>query len=98
MPPLGRSVRTRALAASMLLCVSISPAAAQQAPKSVAEYIRAHVFNARADEVAALFGAAAVPELIAMLDSDDPYWLPAAGLLVVLGDERAVAALIEFVP
>jgi hypothetical protein len=98
MPPLGRSVPTRALAASVLLCVSISPGIAQQAPKSVAEYIGAHVFDARADEVSALFGSAAVPELIAMLDSDDPYWLPATGLLVGLGDERAVDALIAFVP
>jgi len=98
MPPFGPPVSARALAASVLLCVALSPIGAQQAQQSVADYIRAHVFNARSDEVAALAGSAAVPQLIAMLNSDEPYWLPAAGLLVALGDERAVDALIAFVP
>jgi hypothetical protein len=98
MPPLGQPVPARALAVAALLCVTLTSADAQQAHQSVADYVRGHVFDARPGDVAALAGSAAVPELSAMLDSDEPYWLPAAGLLVALGDERAVDALIAFVP
>jgi len=86
----------RALCASVVLCTA-SLAFAQQSPPSLGEYVRDHWWGIRRDEAASLFDATAVPGLVAMLDSETPYCTGVVGMLVAVGDERAVDALIALV-
>jgi HEAT repeat protein len=92
-----RSASTSRLAAAAW-CLGVSSATvAQQAAPDVGDYVRDRPYGARSEEVAALYDSDAVPELIALLGSEEPYWGTVAGMLVVVGDERAVDALIAFV-
>jgi hypothetical protein len=98
MPPTGRRAAPWTLTSRALLWLAISsPAVAQQASPNLDDYVRAHAFGARNDEVAALFDSSSVPNLVLMLDSDAPYWSTVVTMLGVIGDERAVDALIAFV-
>src|SRR5262245_33373322 len=90
-----RTVR-RALCAAVTLCAA-SLACAQLSPPNLGEYVRDHWWGIPEKEVASLFDATAVPGLVAILDSETPYCTGAVAMLIVLGDERAVDALIAFV-
>ena len=94
MSPIRQRVSKSWLAAACGL--AIAPATvAQQAAPNVHDYIREHPFGVWNE--AAPFDSAAVPDLIGMLRSEEPYWGTVVGMLAALGDERAVEALIAFV-
>src|SRR5262245_20873819 len=80
----------------ILACVGVSSTVLGQQP-SLHDYVRDHWWGGWRAEVVASYGAVAVPELLAMLRSEEPYWGAVVGMLVALGDERAVDALIAFV-
>ncbi|HZF29392.1 MAG TPA: hypothetical protein VE907_09760 [Gammaproteobacteria bacterium] len=86
----------RISASVVLFAISLS-AVAQQATPGLGEYLRDHWWGLSRDEVVSLFDAEAVPDLVAMLHSETPYCGAVVGMLVIVGDERAVDALIAFV-
>jgi hypothetical protein len=91
-----RSVYPIGLAAGVFCFAFPTATVVQQAP-TLRDQIRDHPFGAPNGEVAALLNSEAVPELVAMLRSEEPYWGTVVDMLVVVGDERAVDALIGFV-
>lgn len=96
MSPIRRRVAKSRLAAVAACCLGMTPATvAQQAATNVRDFVREHPFGVWGDTPQ--FDSAAVPDLIAMLRSEEPYWGTVVGMLAVLGDERAVEALIAFV-
>ena len=72
-------------------------AAAQQPPPDLDAYLRDHWWGVRREDVVALFDESDVPRLEKMLVSETEYCGAVVAMLVILGDERAVDALIAFV-
>jgi hypothetical protein len=74
------------------------PLIAQQST-SVGDAIRSGSGLGSYQEISQRYDVTAVPELIHMINttSDMPYWEKAVGVLGVVGDDRAVDALIELV-
>lgn len=85
--------------ALLALGLTLPLAAPAQAQLSVGEFVRGPRHPYSYQELSTLYDVSAVPELIEMLGSPDeaPQWDRIAGLLGVVGDDRAVNALIEFI-
>lgn len=96
-----RLIRRPVAAPILLACVALFATSlasvAQQAPHNLDDYLREHWWGVRKDDVAALFDASDVPRLEELLASGTPYCGAVVSMLVILGDERAVDALIAFV-
>ncbi|HET8695870.1 MAG TPA: hypothetical protein VFO94_00200, partial [Gammaproteobacteria bacterium] len=88
-----RAVTPRVWALVALCAASLASAQ----PPPVADYVKEHWWGIRRDEAVKLFDASAVPALDAMLQSESPYCTGVVGMLVAIGDERAVDVLIAFV-
>ncbi len=88
------------MALAMALAIGTN-VCAQQAPQpDVREYIRGQAFHGDSyKELLTVYDSTAAPALIAALNSDEQEenWARAAYLLGVVGDERAVEALIAFI-
>jgi HEAT repeat protein len=85
---------------TLRLCAVATLCAASLAfaePPTLEDYVKDHWWGIRRDEAASLFDASAVPALAAMLESESPYCTGVVGMLVAIGDERAVDVLIGFV-
>ena len=87
----------------VLWCLALAiqaAASAQQSPRAdIHAFVQRDRFPHSYDEVAAAFDASVTPELVAMLgsSSEDDNWEHIANMLGIVGDERAVDALIAFV-
>jgi HEAT repeat protein len=86
----------------LTLCLSLgigTGVSAQRAQVDVRDVVRGSSFPRGYVELSASFDASVTPQLIAMLNSnrEEEHWIRVAGMLGVVGDERAVDALIEFV-
>lgn len=96
-----RLIRRLGAAPVLLACLALFATSlasvAQQPPHGLDDYLREHWWGVRKDDVVALFDASDVPRLEELLASDTPYCGAVVSMLVILGDERAVDALIAFV-
>ncbi len=71
----------------------------QEMQSDVGAFVRGTLFPNSYKELATSFDASITPELVSMLNSkaEEEHWLRIAGMLGVVGDERAVGSLIAFV-
>ena len=83
----------------LILVLEGNTLAQPAAQADVRAFVRGPLFPYSYAELASSYDTSVTPELIAMLDSDaeEDHWFRIAGMLGVVGDDRAADALIAFV-